>query len=88
MTRMTTTILMITTTTAKTIVLIKKETCPEDGLPFMVKWVDSKLPLLLVDDGVAMQIKINIMCTQQESLLLLSQVMSSLQLPSELHVSE
>ena len=46
---------MIMTTTAKTIVLIKKEACPEDGLPFVVMWVDSKLPLLLVDGGVAMQ---------------------------------
>ena len=54
---MTTTTLMIMTTTAKTIVLIKKEACPEDGLPFVVMWVDSRLPLLLVDGGVAMQIE-------------------------------
>ena len=83
---MTTTTLMITTTTAKTIVLVKKEVSPEQLFPFMVIGVVGVLPLPLVDDGVAMQKFKNQEGTQQEPLLLLPQVMSSLQLPSELHV--
>ena len=77
---------MITTTTAKTIVLIKKEACPQELLPFMVICEVGELPLLLVADGVAMQKFKNQECTKWEPLLLLSQVMPSLQSPSELHV--
>ena len=54
MTRITTTTLMTTTTTAKTIASIKKESSPQELFPFMVICEVGELPLLLVDDGVAM----------------------------------
>ena len=86
MTRTTTTILMTTTTAAKTIILIKKEASPQESLPFMIICEVDELPLLLVDDGVAMKKFKNQKCTKWEPILLLSQVMPSLQFPSELHV--
>ena len=64
MTRMTTTTLMTTTTTAKTIVLIKKEACPQELFPFMVICEVDELPLLLDIDGAAMYKFKNQECTK------------------------